>query len=196
MQSIKQVANTHGVTDRTVRNWLSDARQDGKELGTMRSGKLYFTAEEVAELSSYGRQSDTEVLETEFVVDEGNHREIKTLSVPNFSSLEQFRTGRIRQGLANPTHFVGQVGGYLDELEHCMTIAESEQERELAQTRQTKRLAQQRIDRFRRRADEYRIKTDILASIQNAELDEIDDLAGEVSAMGKPPEESPQDGLK
>lgn len=186
MQSIKQVATAHGVSDRTVRNWLESARKEVGSIGTMRNGKLVFTPEEIATLASYGRQSEPESIEAEFVVEEGNHREIKTLSVPGFASLERFRTDRVRQGLANPTQFVGQVDGFLDELEQCMGLAEAEQERELAQTRQTKRQAQQRIDRFRRRADEYRIRTDILASIQNAELDELDDIADEVGSLGKP----------
>lgn len=184
MQSIKQVASAHGVSDRTVRNWLNAARQDGKDLGNMRNGKLFFTAEEAENLASYGRQAD--VIEPEFVVEEGNHREVRALAVPNASSLEQFRTDRIRGALANPREFVAGVDGFLDELERGMDAAESQQEQELLVTRQTKRQALQRIERFRRRADEYRIKTDILASIQNAELDDLDELAGEVASMGKP----------
>ena len=186
MQSIKQVANACGKTDRTIRNWLEAARKDGKDLGTMRSGKLLFTATEVAELVSYGRPQDEAVVEPEFVVEEGNHREVKTLAVPNASSLEQFRTNRVRGALANPREFVAGVDGFLDELERGMDAAEAQQEQELLLTRQTKRQALQRIDRFRRRADEYRIRTDILASIQNAELDELDELADEVASMGKP----------
>ena len=70
MQSIKQVATAHGVSDRTVRNWLVAARKDGKSLGIMRSGKLFFAADEVFQLSSYGRQPDEhEVVEPEFVDD-------------------------------------------------------------------------------------------------------------------------------
>jgi len=67
MQSIKQVANTYGVTDRTVRNWLELARKELGNLGTLRSGKLLFTEDEVAKLASYGRQSDPEVIEPELI---------------------------------------------------------------------------------------------------------------------------------
>lgn len=194
MKSIESIANSYKVSDRTVRNWLKAARQDLGTIGTLRGGKLIFTADEVIKLASYGRQAEPEVIETEFVVEEGNHREVKALSVPSMASLEQFRTDRIRQSLANPTQFVSQVDGFLDELEQCMDLAEAEQEQELLKTRQTKRQAQQRIERFRRRADEYRIKSDIRASIQNAELDELDDLAGEVSALGKPQGNAEADG--
>ena len=190
MQSIKEVATAYDVSDRTVRNWLEAARKQHGSLGIMRAGKLMFTASEVTTLASYGRQVEQEVIEPEFVVEEGNHREVKSLSVPSFSSLEQFRTTRTRQALANPREFVGQVDGLLSELEQCMDLAEAEQEQELLLTKQTKRQAQQRIERFRRRADEYRLKTDILATIQNADLDDLDDLADEVSSMGKPQEPS------
>jgi hypothetical protein len=188
MQSIKQVANTYGVTDRTVRNWLELARKELGNLGTLRSGKLLFTDDEVTKLASYGRQSDpeSEVIESEFVVEEGNHKQVKTLTVPNTASLERFRTDRIRQALANPGEFVGQVDGFLDELEGAMDAAEAQQERELFEIRQTKRQAQKRIEQFRRRSDEYRLKTDILASIQNAELDDLGEMAEEVSSLGKP----------
>jgi hypothetical protein len=185
MKSIKQAAIAQGVSDRTIRNWLDAARKDGKEVGRIRGNKLMFTDSELSELSSYGRQVDDEVIEPEFVVEEGNHRELKTLSVPNFSSLERFRTDRTRQTLANPREFVRDADGLLSELEQGMTLAEMQQEQELLLTRQTKRQVQQRIERFRRRSDEYRIKTDILASIQNAELDELDDLADEVGSLGK-----------
>jgi hypothetical protein len=106
--------------------------------------------------------------------------------------LQQFRTDRVRGALANPREFVSGVDGFLDELERGMDAAEAQQEQELLVTRQTKRQALQRIERFRRRADEYRIRTDIITSIQNAELDELYDLACEVVSMGMPIDQAEQ----
>jgi hypothetical protein len=196
MQSVRQVATAHGVTERTVRNWLEAARKERGSIGIMRAGKLLFTSEEVDGLAQYGRSVELDGDSApSVVVEDGNHREVRDISVPNMASLERFRTDRIRQALANPAQFVSQVDGFLDELELGMDAAEERQEDELNQTRRTKRTALQRVERFRRRADEYRLKTDILATIQNAELDEIGDIADEVADMGKSDGGSPEDGL-
>lgn len=120
-------------------------------------------------------------------VEEGNHRNALSLTVgSDAASLEQFRTDRTRQALANPCEFMTGLTGFLDQIEQGMEQAEAQQEQELLQTRQLKRQSQKRIEQFRRRADEYRIRTDILANIQNAELDELQDLAQEVNGLGKP----------
>lgn len=120
-------------------------------------------------------------------VEPGNHSCSLTLQVgTTAANLEQFRTDRIRQQLANPREFMAGLTGFLDQIEAGMDTAEQQQEAELAQLRLLKRQSQRRIHAFRRRADEYRIKTDVLTHIQNAELDELAALADEVNALGKP----------
>lgn len=119
-------------------------------------------------------------------VEQGNHRSAMTLQVgANAANLEQFRTDRTRSALANPREFMTGLTGFLDQIEEGMELAETQQEQELQQLRQVKRQSQKRIEQFRRRADEYRIKTDVLGHIQNAELDELQDLAEEVNHLGK-----------
>jgi transposase-like protein len=59
MKTIKQIAKAHGVSDRTVRAWLTQARKvlgnDG--IGGYEDGRLVFTSDEVNTLASYGRQA-------------------------------------------------------------------------------------------------------------------------------------------
>ncbi|MBD2261053.1 hypothetical protein [Pseudanabaena sp. FACHB-2040] len=122
----------------------------------------------------------------EVTIETGNHAAALILKIGSqHSNLEQFRTDRIRQALANPQEFITSLTGFLDQLEEGMGQAEAHQEQELLQVRQLKRQSQKRIEQFRRRADEYRIKTDLLASIQNAELDDLQVLAEETNALGK-----------
>lgn len=116
----------------------------------------------------------------------GNHASAITLKTEvQATSLEQFRTDRIRQYLSNPQEMMEGIDLVLDSIEEGMEAAELQQEQELQQLRQVKRKAQKRLEQFRRRTDEYRLKTDILASIQNSELDEIEDLQEEVNSLGK-----------
>ena len=122
----------------------------------------------------------------QMTIEMGNHAQSKALTVGALAAnLEQFRTDRIRQGLSNPTEFMAGLNGMLDQIEQGMEQAEIQQEQELQQIRLVKRQTKKRIDSFRRRADEYRIKSDILASIQNSELDELEDMATEVNSLGK-----------
>ncbi|MBD0270170.1 MAG: hypothetical protein ICV77_17975 [Cyanobacteria bacterium Co-bin8] len=132
-------------------------------------------------LREFGKAAKPQV-----TVEEGNHRSAMSLQVGcDRSSLEQFRTDRIRQALANPREFMAGLTGFLNQLEEGMDQAEAHQDQELQTIRQLNRQSLRRIESFRRRADEYRIRTDILASIQNSELDELQDLAQEVNALGK-----------
>ena len=116
----------------------------------------------------------------------GNHAKAIALRTNvQSASLEEFRTDRIRQYLSNPQEMMEGIDLVLDSIEEGMEAAELQQEQELQQLRQVKRKAQKRLEQFRRRTDEYRLKTDILASIQNSELDEIEDLQAEVNSLGK-----------
>lgn len=132
-------------------------------------------------LRKFGKQTTPQV-----TIDEGSHRNTMTLQVGcDRSSLEPFRTDRTRQALANPREFMTGLTSFLDQLEEGMVQAEAEQELELQTIRHLKRKGQKRLEQFRRRADEYRIKTDLLACIQNAELDDLQALTQEANTLGK-----------
>ena len=121
------------------------------------------------------------------VVETGNHTTSKMVRVGvGAASLEQFRTTRDRQQLANPKQFMGEALEFLDAIEVGMDEAEAQQEQDLQDLRSTKKRVQKRVEKFRRRADEYRIKSDLMTQIQNTEMEDLEDLAGELSAMGKP----------
>lgn len=62
MMTIKDIAKTYGVTDRTVRNWLKEARKAlGKDgIGTYEDGRLVFLPDEVEALISYGGKTVAE----------------------------------------------------------------------------------------------------------------------------------------
>ena len=121
-------------------------------------------------------------------VEVGNHATRKMIHVgATAASLEQFRTQRDRLQLGNRGEFVTHALGFLDQLEEGIEAAEAEQEQELQQIRTAKKQVSKRVEKFRRRADEYRIKSDLLAQIQNTELEDLEDLASELTAMGKPP---------
>ncbi|HEY9881483.1 MAG TPA: hypothetical protein V6D29_23720 [Leptolyngbyaceae cyanobacterium] len=158
----------------------SSVHSRAQSLGIDTSNGLNYEAQTLL-LREFGKEAAPQTK-----VEQGNHRNALTLTVgSDTASLEQFRTDRIRQALANPREFMSGLTGFLDQLEEGMEQAEAQQEQELLQVRQLKRQSQKRIEQFRRRADEYRIKTDVLASIQNAELDDLTALAQEVNALGK-----------
>ena len=128
-------------------------------------------------------------------VEVGNHATHKMIHVgAAAASLEQFRTQRDRLQLGNRGEFVTHALGFLDQLEEGMESAEAEQEQELQQIRTAKKQVSKRVEKFRRRSDEYRIKSDLLAQIQNTELEDLEDLAGELTAMGKPAAEAAAPG--
>ncbi|HEY9876866.1 MAG TPA: hypothetical protein V6D29_00360 [Leptolyngbyaceae cyanobacterium] len=159
----------------------SSAYDRAKSLGIDTSNGLDYSAQTLL-LKEFGKEAAPQT-----TVEQGNHRNALTLTVGSeAASLEQFRTDRVRQALANPREFMSGLTGFLDQLEEGMEQAEAQQEQELLQVRQLKRQSQKRIEQFRRRADEYRLKTDILANIQNAELDDLTALTQEVNALGKP----------
>ena len=119
-------------------------------------------------------------------VQTGNHAKAITLAVPVQSSdLANFRTDRIRQQLANPDQFLANITGVLDQIEDAMDEAESVQEAELAKIRQVKSQTQKRLDAFKLRGLEYRIKSDVLAAQQNAELEQLAQTASELQSLGK-----------
>lgn len=72
--TIKDIAKHYAVTDRSVRNWLKDARKAlGNDfLGSYEKGRLVFSPEEVETLASYGSKTAgsepvVEVLDPEMV---------------------------------------------------------------------------------------------------------------------------------
>ncbi len=197
MQTLNQIADGLGVSHQTLRNriekYQATTSKDFYSAGQkdpLDSRKTIYPDDAVNELLQFIDPNycpppiEPEVAQME--IDDGNHRESRALTVQAESaSLQQFRTDRIRQGLANPAEFMTGLTSMLDQIEDGMDKAEAQQEQELLQTRQTKRQAERRIEQFRRRADEYKIKSDILASIQNDELEQLEDLASEVNRLGK-----------
>lgn len=171
--SLHSFCKTHNLPKTTV-------YRRAKALGLETAQGLDQTAQATL-LQEFGKSNSPQV-----TVEEGNHRNPMALQVGcDRTSLEQFRTERIRLALTNPHEFVSGLTGFLDQLEAGMDQAEAQQEEELQTIRQLKRQSLQRLEQFRRRADEYRIRTDILASIQNADLDDLQDLTQEVNALGK-----------
>lgn len=159
----------------------SSAYDRARSLGINTSNGLNYEAQTLL-LQEFGKRAAPKVK-----VQQGSHQHALTLHIGQAAtSLEQFRTDRTRLALTNPREFMTGLTGFLDQIEQGMDQAETQQEQELLQVRQLKRQSQKRIEQFRRRADEYRIKTDVLAHIQNAELDDLQDLAAEVNELGKP----------
>jgi hypothetical protein len=172
--SLHAFAKQHGLPKSSVHS-------RAQALGINTSNGLDYNAQTLL-LQEFGKAAAPQI-----TVEQGNHQSALTLHVGQAAaSLEQFRTDRTRLALTNPREFMSGLTGFLDQIEQGMEQAEAQQEQELLQVRQLKRQSQKRIEQFRRRADEYRIKTDVLAHIQNAELDDLQDLAAEVNALGKP----------
>ena len=186
------IASEMGVNKRTVQDWYDrHKKRSEQELGQIdeASGARVFSDSEREILLGYMSDRPSQKAKVAPVtVEMGNHSQPVALSVGvQSASLEQFRSERIRQQLANPREFMAGMNNLLDQLEEVMDAAEEQQEAELLQTRSIKRQAARRMDQFRRRSDEYRIKTDITASIQNTELEELSEIAQEANSMGKQP---------
>ncbi|MBD2259902.1 hypothetical protein [Pseudanabaena sp. FACHB-2040] len=173
MTSIHAFAKQHDIPRSTLYDRC-------KTLGLDTSNGLDYEAQ-ARLLKEFGKEAVPQV-----TVEEGNHRSDMTLHVGQAAaSLEQFRTDRTRSALSNPREFMAGLTGFLDQIEQGMELAEAQQEQELQQVRHLKRQSQKRIEQFHRRSDEYRIKTDVLAHIQNAEIDDLADLAEEINTLGK-----------
>lgn len=99
--------------------------------------------------------------------------------------LSQFRRGELPAPMSDPDGFVDQMGLFLDQIEAGMDLAEATQEVELNRTRTLRLQGVRRLDKFRRRASEYRVTSSLLSQMQGAEVDELDSVAQEVSALGK-----------
>lgn len=202
MKTLNQIADILSVSTNTIRNKITKYENatgiDFYSFGQsdpLDSRRTIYPQAEVEKLiqfidptfqlaSQSANQTASQPQQIE--IEMGNHAQSKALTVSAKSSnLEQFRTDRIRQGLANPQEFMSGLDSMLDQIELGMDAAEAEQEQELQQLRLIKRKTQKRVEQFRRRSDEYRLKTDILASIQNSELDELEELTTEVNALGK-----------
>lgn len=180
--SLGEFERQHGINKGTVSR---KARELGFDTANGLSSDAYEAVKQALNVMSERPEPSAVVSQTK--VELGNHQHALTLRVGQAAtSLEQFRTDRTRLALTNPREFMTGLTGFLDQVEQGMDQAEAQQEQELLQVRQLKRQSQKRIEQFRRRADEYRIKTDVLAHIQNAELDDLQDLAAEVNALGKP----------
>lgn len=62
MKTVKQIAKHYGVSDRTVRNWLKEARKElGSDgIGSYEKGRLVFTHAEAEKLRTYGADNTPE----------------------------------------------------------------------------------------------------------------------------------------
>ncbi|MBD1913615.1 MULTISPECIES: hypothetical protein [unclassified Leptolyngbya] len=194
--TFRSISESMGRDKRTVQAWYQRAKDEHGELGELISGTRFFDDGERKKLIAYAGEKPLRATNPapRFTVEMGNHAAEKTLQVGATStSLEQFRTDRIRQQLANPKEFMTNLNGFLDQIETGIDAAEKAQEAELLQTREIKQTAQKRLGQFRRRVDEYRIKSDLMALLQNADLEEVEDIAAELNTLGKPAvEPSPQ----
>lgn len=169
--SLKEAAETLGVSKTTL-------FRKCREMGIPTGGGL--SADDMDRL--HGEFPAAPKVEVEM----GNHAAPVNLNVQaDCTSLELFRTDRTRQQLANPKEFMASLDGFLNQIETGMDMAEQQQEAELHQVRSMKRQAVTRLNQFRTRAQEYRIKSDLLAHVQNAELDELESVAEEINALGK-----------
>jgi len=188
--TFSSIASELGKDKRTVQLWYQKHKAEtGIELGAKEgeNGTRYFTDEDREILVGYGSSPISP--RASVVVETGNHAESKIMRVgASKVNLEQFRTTRVRGQLSNRLDFLEQSADFLDQIEQGMDEAEADVENELQEIRVAKRQTKRRIEDFRRRSDQYRIKTDILASIQNSELDELDELSDEMNSLGKPAE--------
>ncbi len=183
--TLRTIAEAMGREKRTAQYWYQQAKEQHGELGELIDGTRHFSDEERALLVQFA--GDRPAATPPVTIDQGNHARSVTVQIGSQeTSLEQFRTTRTRQHLANPREFMTNLVSFLDQIEEGMESAEKQQEEELHQLKTLKRQSQKRVEQFRRRADEYRIKTDILTTIQNTELEELADMAEEINAMGKP----------
>lgn len=73
--TVKDIAKHYAVTDRSVRNWLKDARKElgSESLGSYEKGRLVFNPNEVETLAGYGSkvagsEPVVEVIEPEMVI--------------------------------------------------------------------------------------------------------------------------------
>ena len=188
--TLRTIADETDRDKRTVQGWYQRAKSEHGELGELIEGVRCFDDSERSVLVSYAGEKPIvkEPTAPRVSVEVGNHTTRKMIHVgATAASLEQFRTQRDRLQLGNRGEFVTHALGFLDQLEEGIEAAEAEQEQELQQIRTAKKQVSKRVAQFRRRADEYRIKSDLLAHIQNTELEDLEDLASELTAMGKPP---------
>lgn len=77
--TFKQIANIHGKTARTVRNWWSQHKEaTGQELGEIVKSSRKFTSEECEILASYGVKNQTS-LEAEIVDEVVDPQEVTSI---------------------------------------------------------------------------------------------------------------------
>lgn len=205
MQSIQQVAKAHHVSDRTVRNWLASARKDGKELGTMRTGKLFFTSEEVEELASYGRQADAvepEPLKAEIVPDDffksselqaTDYREARLPEGFDPSAMVKFFDGVAGQA-TDTSALVSVAQMAIQAVDNAMQTKVTEQRKALTQAEKDQAALDKLLAEAKVRLQVTALESKLLAERQTMATADTEAKFQELMGMGKPAAQAEQGG--
>ena len=182
------IALAAGVTPRTVKSWWNKAKTEHGELGEILAvgDSRKFSKDEHAILLGFA--SDRAIAEgPKKVVVEHDEREhhVELGLTSSAVNLGAFRGERILQKLDDPIGFVASLDSFLSEIETHMDIAERKQEEDLLTIKRVKYQAEKKVEKMRIRSERYRIKTDIMTALNNAELSQLRDIANDVNNMGK-----------
>lgn len=175
--SLHSFCKAHGFPKSSVHTYLS------KDCGFNLSSGLTLQAQELA-MERFGRRVKAALPPTDvFAGEEGAQQSLDL--PPSSVELGQFRRPSTVNPLENPNEFIDGLNQFLDRIEEGMTAAELSQENKLQETRKLAQQGQQRLNQFRLRASEFRMKSFVLDSLQEKENNSLSDLADEASAMGK-----------
>lgn len=175
--SLHAFCKAHGFPKSSVHTYLT------KTCGFNLSSGLTMQAQELA-MERFGSKTEEKPAPTD--VSTGATEDQQFLGLPpNFVDLGQFRQQSSINPHSDPQAFLNGLNLFLDRIEEGMTAAELSQENKLNETRQIAQQGQKRLNEFRLRASEYRVKSFVLDSLQTQENSTLSGLAQEASDMGK-----------
>jgi len=192
MKTIPQLAKELGITPQAVHKAKSKAESTlGYSIDGIVSDsdkrKILYSEAQIETIKRFLSSStvDKPVAKPVEIV-EGNHNEAVGLAtVPQNYSLDRFRTDTTRLDLAlNPSDYLATLTSALDTVESFMSEAEAIQQQRLHQIQETNLQAKQRLNQFKERKLEHKLRTEMIAQIQNNAVEDFQAVASEIHSLG------------
>lgn len=177
LTSLSAFCKQHGLAKTSVHRYLTE------ELSFRLTDGMTLQAQEAALERFKPRHSEAPPLPD--ISPSNGHRSLQLAFDADTVDLSQFQSTFSAQVLADPEAFMENLDAFLDQVETGMNAAEQIQFSKLTQTQKTRRKGERRLQDFRLRAVEYRVKDDLVKRLQTEETEALSDIASQVMSLGK-----------
>lgn len=194
MKSLPEFASELGCTPQALHKAKKRIESTGIVINGVVSNsdkrKILYSEEQLELIKNHlnivEKSSNNIDLNPKIEVIEGNHSQDSTLAkLPNQFNLENFRTDSVRLKLSdNPTEYVQNLTIVLSAIESYMDLTEQKQLEELKKIQQTNNLAKSKLEQFKDRKFQHQLKTEVIGQLQNLAIEDFQNTAKSVEALG------------